>query len=660
MTAAGLDRRTSTRERNSSGGPRMAISLHLMPVAPVMSSPSDPAFPSEPLTRGQWLVLASLVFVGAWLRLDGLSEASLSHFDEGVYLVSAYNAYFEGPWAFRLKLPFQAPPFYPWSVASIFALTGDVSPTTGLLTSALAGTATIPLMFTLVRRIRGNRFGLAAAALLAFSDLHIAYSRAALTDALFTFWFLLAQLAIDRLLTGLRGTGGRVMAAYGARTVAAGLLVGAAWNTKYNGWMPVAIGMVAVALLAARRQVVRRSDPGQGRPFLVLGCLVVAGLIAAAAFLPWYFYVERSFPGGYAAVVANHLSYLGSVGDWPGRALRLAAAMPAYRHAGWVVLIGLGAAAWPTFVPSFVRSHPPSEGAGRLARVALGLVAFVIAFVEGTDLVVFLLAVAGILPAVVRGGRREVWLAVWVGAFVILVPVYHPYVRLLLPGLPAAICLGLLSLCRGLGMAVSGSAVPANRPGGLWPPAIALGAGVVLAVAVNPFGVIPSKSLWGKITTRRSYRELGDITDRITPEDAVVLLKTSPAAWPYAVRSQVLLERESIVEAAARVPAGRPVYVALDYQAVEQPRRDGAESLNANLACLTPEAVVPNDLNLISLLDHLTPWEAAGSFRAGRRSGKTARTADGRELPVPTELGSSFEDVIVLYRVDRACVREKP
>ncbi|MGH7134233.1 MAG: phospholipid carrier-dependent glycosyltransferase, partial [Pirellulales bacterium] len=85
-------------------------------------------------------------------------------------------------------------------VAGTFSLTQIASPMMAIYLSALLGSATIVVYFAMLRRLYGGPFALAGSALLAASDLHIAFSRMALTDVALTFWFVVGAYFLTRLV----------------------------------------------------------------------------------------------------------------------------------------------------------------------------------------------------------------------------------------------------------------------------------------------------------------------------------------------------------------------------------------------------------------------------------------------------------------------------
>jgi 4-amino-4-deoxy-L-arabinose transferase-like glycosyltransferase len=108
------------------------------------------------------------------------------------------------------------------------------------VTSALLGTATVPLLFFVARRLFSSSVALVAAALMAVAFLHVRDSHFGVTDASATFMVVVAFTAI---VVGPLERGDW-------RTVTvAGLLCGLAASTKYNA------GLILVTLLFTVRSV---------------------------------------------------------------------------------------------------------------------------------------------------------------------------------------------------------------------------------------------------------------------------------------------------------------------------------------------------------------------------------------------------------------------
>lgn len=640
------------------------------------------ALTAPPLNVRQKLILAVIVTVAAALRLESLGQTSLAHFDEGVLAANAFSVWEKGLLKFQLAMPLQAPPLFPWLVAAAHALLHSDWVILGKFVSAGMGTATVPLVFALARRLKDAQFGLAAAAIFAGSDLHVAYSRMELTDAPLTFFFTLSIYCVLRLYDAASWpalaapqksrSGGepasvrrrKLIGALIGWSVAAGLTTGAAWTTKYNGWMSLAAALTALALVGLRDSLWRthgRKSPPAAFWRVAIAC-AVAAIIAGCCFAPWVWFVNRAFAGGYAAVTANHWSYFGGPAAWPGRAWRLCLSLPAFRHYGWLlttaaIALAIGRFAFETRRQPNVESSPRA-GVGSLIVALAGLLG---AFVLGTDTLAFLLAIAAIAPALAYGRFEHVLLAVWLGAFVVMIPFYNPYTRLLTPALPAAVLLSLWLLDASWGALKS--RVSTHEGADLQPPArlaralgaLAVAACLAIFFAAHPFGWFPSAALWRRWSTHESYRSFGLAIDDHTPADAFVLCQGLPPMPLYCPREWRALDLLPFTALLDRAPADRPCYLAVDDWGAHAAGHDAArKTLLANRACLDPVVSTPNDLNIVALLDNLSPDEVAEKLAREPPAGE-AESAAGANFP-PPGLQEMKPDVIVLYRIDRQCV----
>jgi hypothetical protein len=147
---------------------------------------------------------------------------------------------------------------------------------------ALAGTATIGVVFRIGRRVGGGTVGLIAAFFLAVSVLHVRESHFAMTDALMTF---LAMTALALLLQGFdsfespaaSAGPGQVWAAFAP----AGLAAGLAASTKYTA------AAVLASLAAVHVLLLWRSPRRQSRIWLAAAAFAgffVFGFLAGTPF----------------------------------------------------------------------------------------------------------------------------------------------------------------------------------------------------------------------------------------------------------------------------------------------------------------------------------------------------------------------------------------
>ncbi len=248
---------------------------------------SSSSYSTPPVSRAEigWLLFA--VLAGAVLRLGNLSQVAIEHFDEAVYASNLlFPAEQGGEYPFR---QLYAPPLLPglieWSTIFGQMLLGDVPSWWPMLPSLIAGIATIPSAWWIVRQWSSPRAGLIAALLIAFHEFHAAFCRTALTDVLlacFVLW------AVHRFWIALQtGTGRDAMIAGGVTALA--------WWTKYNGWQ--------IVTPAAERNWPR-----------LMKVWLIGAATAFALWLPVLWDCQKI--GGYAKVAENHRGYVTGLSRW--------------------------------------------------------------------------------------------------------------------------------------------------------------------------------------------------------------------------------------------------------------------------------------------------------------------------------------------------------
>lgn len=228
--------------------------------------------------------------VGLGLRYAaGLATNGLSHFDEGVYAISAL-----WPWTgqFEPSQGFFSPPFYPWIVGCLGALCPQGETILGdqafAQVNALFGTLSVVWVWRIARSDGGAVAGVLAGLLFAIDPLQIWFSKIGITDTVFCSLFLLSFFLVRE-----------GMARGGKWAVLAGIAVGFTWNTKYNGFLPLALGM-GFAQGSLRTSIHRIS-------------LITS--ISLLLYLPWaaWFHVKQ----GYASLLEHQRGYVVGVGGIP-------------------------------------------------------------------------------------------------------------------------------------------------------------------------------------------------------------------------------------------------------------------------------------------------------------------------------------------------------
>lgn len=146
-----------------------------------------------------WLVVV-IVLVGGGLRILLLGT-------KGMWLDETFSIWLANhsvpemlAWIVKID---QHPPLYYLLLNFWTARFGD-TPYDARLLSALLGTATIPLMYGIGKRLAGAMVGLAAAVFLAFSPFHLFFAQEARMYTLLTFNAAVAIYALIRLLTDAR------------------------------------------------------------------------------------------------------------------------------------------------------------------------------------------------------------------------------------------------------------------------------------------------------------------------------------------------------------------------------------------------------------------------------------------------------------------------
>ena len=401
-----------------------------------MRSPSVTAAPpsstERAIARTEWLWLLGAVLFGAILRLSFPGRMAVEHFDEGVY---ASNFWFEveqgGEYPAR---HLYAPPLLPMAIewTMIVASLCGIKPTgfIPMIPSLIAGLATIPSLWWVGRRWFGPSAGIVAAWLVAASDFHASYSRAALTDVpvcLFMLWSV--YFIWQALQSGTRRD-----------IVLAGLFTGLAWWTKYNGWLPLAIGLSGgtawqLSLPRADRRL---------RQFVTRWSLIA--LTAFTIWSPVLWGLQKH--GGYAAVAANHRQYVVGFSGWSGSAWRQLRIVGLYEN--WIGAFHEmfeklrfqqldRAVENPSIPPGGLQPviNLPIEFSDPIESVN----EIVSWWASIASLPVLLgIAVVSLVIGVVRERRSSrglsIWLAAaWIGGLSCVTPIYYPYPRLVMPWL---------------------------------------------------------------------------------------------------------------------------------------------------------------------------------------------------------------------------------
>lgn len=401
----------------------------------------NPSATRPPIARREFILVAMLSLAGSALRVSYPQNISVEHWDEAVY---SSNIFLAGGYPFRhLYAPPLVPAIIEWSMAAL-----GPNSFAAVLPNLVFGILLIPLCWWAGREWFGPSAGCASAALAAFSDFDVLYTRTTLTEPSLCFFFLLAVYFAWRAIAR---NNPREM-------VVAGAAIGAAWSTKYNGWLPLAVagsGFVAWSLFERldRRQ-------WQPRAGIVVGMAVVAGLFWIPTWL--------SLPNGYAEVAANHAKYfVGLAGWWPS--FQKQAAIQRYFN-GW---LSSGSVITACVVPLLVSirwtvsdrqsksiesQHEAPRGSDitgwlierGLSCLVFAFALFCLAVGVGTSACLALVSL-GVAVPLIRGWKNPAggtpprfralagWLlAAWFVGLLVSTPAYRAYSRLALPWLVSA------------------------------------------------------------------------------------------------------------------------------------------------------------------------------------------------------------------------------
>jgi hypothetical protein len=439
-----------------------------MTADPLHSAARAPA--SRPTAIEWWLALA-VFLAGFGLRAAWPSRMAVEHFDEGVY---ASNVFFSGQKRDE-RYPNQhlyAPPLLPLLIEFTMLVAGPSNLTT-MAVNIVAGSLTVPLLWWVARRWFGAAAGLSAATLVAVSDVHIFFSRTALTDVLLVFWMVAAvYLFWEALVTGSRLT-----------LVASAAATGLAWWTKYNGWLPLAIGLAGVvpwiiwtSWAATRVGTIARFTAAEAVR-LAVASTAKWGVVAVTAFLiwsPWLWSLQDK--GGYRAVLANHRGYVVGPSGWFGSLSRQATKLD--QLDGWLSLHGALLAVLVCLVYARLATGRSTWNIlydHRRALVALVAV-FGLSLVAGSSAILGIAALSGIVWCLSGSATSQTsspdrstvllagWLlAAWYFGLSLTTPLYTPYPRLTLPWFAACWLGSGLLIGRTFGLRVDRRGAPCTE-----------------------------------------------------------------------------------------------------------------------------------------------------------------------------------------------------
>ncbi|MCA9062655.1 MAG: glycosyltransferase family 39 protein [Planctomycetaceae bacterium] len=401
--------------------------------------------------------LVLLLAIGFWLRSAAPERLVVEHFDEAVYSSMLwYNPEVGADYPYR---NFYAPPLLPDMIYLGDLISGG-SPLAPFWFSIVTGTLTIAVGWWFARSFFGRAAGLFVATIIAMSDYHIVYSRMALTDVPVMFFIL---LSVGLGLTGIDRRSGKWM-------IAAGIVCGLAWWTKYTGWLPLAIvnaGAMVWWLWKGRREIELR------RLILLLGEMIVPAVVVS---LPWWIALKQD--GGLGQISGNQAGYLSGFGVWRSHlGVQLASLEwldgPASHYSLLTGTLAAGMYRW-----WLARGSTWNEDLLPLCRFAgAGIAMALLARVIWTPLMLMCVSLGGFSGTILWPVLERAWnrrqtgdlsptspdsralrdgdllaaptrntalgfctVCVWFAALLTVTPLYHPYPRLMMP-LVAAIWL---------------------------------------------------------------------------------------------------------------------------------------------------------------------------------------------------------------------------
>src|SRR5687767_9786863 len=171
-----------------------------------------------------------------------------------------------------------------FGIAGLFGMSVDSGSSLGAqhfilarIVIAIAGTATLVVLFRLAQHIVDDTTALIATALLAVAILHVRESHFAMTDVLMTLLVATSLALIMRALDEVDVRGALPWFA------AAGLAAGLATSTKYNA-AAVAASMGAAQLLTFARSSGAMTRPRAWLPSVAYAVLFVAAFVAATPY----------------------------------------------------------------------------------------------------------------------------------------------------------------------------------------------------------------------------------------------------------------------------------------------------------------------------------------------------------------------------------------
>lgn len=611
--------------------------------------------------------LAVALTAAAALRAAAWDRVALCFFEEGVQAASAQGVLAEGMWSYDYSLPYHSPPLQAWLHALVSWLAG-FGVTHGVLVSVTANLLTILGVYGIGRRMVGDGFGVAAAALFGLSDLQIAVARTGLPNATLTLWVTLAIWAALELApraircsrsgqassdSGLSNSNGVAATAlprlsyYAFWGVMLGIFLALAVATQYIG-----IATVGVLIMGFLWAWLRGSQETMGRMPYLFTAFCIAGAISLGAFAAWYWHLERTYPGGVTPVLRN-VAADAAAWRWPQHLGRMLASLPALRHWGWVITL-------PILGGVALSAALAKAGWQRTLGLTAALIALAAATVAGGDALLLICGMAAAVPALLSRQWGPALCSIWLIVFLGVAACLHPSPRHLAAAFPPGLLLALWLVWPSHSR--SSEETQSSLP---WLAAGLLGAGCL--ALLSPFGATPTQTMWSRWSPGSGYDDFGHRVAIETPTEAAIICQGQPPLYAYCQREWATMFGDaSFLRGLKDLAVDHPTYLALDFRYLEEPALagDGAEVREARdavvqwLHCLEPIAVTPLEPSVLMLLDHLPPSAVYTKLHSRLVESKWT-DKDGHKTSVPPDIRTSGEDVIVLYRVDVERIRNE-
>ena len=549
------------------------------------------------------LVVVILAF-GITLRVALPDRLAIEHFDEGVYASNLWFATESGGQypARHLYAPPLVPALIESSLLAEQVFVGSATRPSGLAAmfpNLLAGCLTLLIVWWVARTWFGTTASIGATTLAACSEFHSLYARTALTDVLLLPWILLAVFLFERAVATRRLR----------PLLLAGLACGLAWWTKYNGWLPLLIGLGGIIL---RLMFLKSAWKSVGHD---LAYWVGFAALAAAVWSPFLWSLQAT--GGYTQVMANHRGYLVGLSGWLTSLTSQLANLANFD--GWFSCLAPTAALLLVLLFNRRGQLPaaqldaPSSRPDVLIAIVLASTSIALAAWCGLAVVLSCLAVFGLLVAgrrrlgnVTTVGSLATWLvAAWFAGLFVLTPLYSPYPRLTLPWLCAswlAAGLGVAALSQGCVRGADGGRINAFLQGRGGRLALLVLLVVSMTVVLFSLGRVTARGLPAWQDRSGLQNAANAIQTQIGTENAIVFVQGEPGLF-YQLRAVgiVAVPGFDFTLSAASLPEGVVAYLATGLHA--QRSDEFQRQLARAKSCLEEVATFayqPSDLVLLN------------------------------------------------------------